>query len=94
MMRPAFDHTGWSVLSHLLRCAQQEGWQVAFHPGRVEIAGPAHPPGIVTLPAALLRSAREAGWTARPTQPAALALRHPAVRENVDLLIGGSRTPR
>lgn len=86
-MRPAFDPTDWTVLSHLLRLAQRAGWQVAFHGAQVEIAPVWVAPGIVALPARLLREARQAGWQLGRGEPAsALMLRHPAVREPVRLL--------
>ncbi len=102
MMQLAFDGTDWSVLSHLLRCAQRDGWRIRFHPDSVEIssARPA-PSGVIVLPAALLRLAREAGWQVVGRQPdrggaggpppaAALALRHPSVHQRVRIVLGGA----
>jgi hypothetical protein len=102
-MQLAFDGTDWSVLSHLLRCAQRDGWRIRFHPDSVEIssARPA-PSGVVVLPAALLRVAREAGWQVgrqaaadrggggggAPAAQASLALRHPSVHQRVRLVLG------
>ena len=91
-MQLAFDHTDWSVLSHLLRGAQSEGWRVTFDArGRgIELACPRATATVVVLPAALLRQARAGGWqvSREGPRPAVLALRHPSVRQPVSLRLG------
>ena len=84
------EPSDWSVLSSLLRGAQREGWRVAFLAGRVEIVRAAVAPNVVTLPGPWLREARAAGWqVARAAGGVSLALRHPAVRQHVELRLVG-----
>lgn len=90
-MQLAFDGTDWSVLSHLLRCAQRVGWRIRFLPDGVEIASPQASGDVIVLPAALLRLAREAGWQVARPEPGGrgMALRHPSVHQRVRLRLGG-----
>jgi hypothetical protein len=83
-MDPALQRTDWSVLSTLLRLAQTEGWRVAFEPDQVLVAARNQRPGVVALPARLMRHARAAGWQA-VVRPKEIGLRHPAVRQPVTL---------
>lgn len=89
-MQPRHEPSDWSVLSGLLRAARGEGWQVVFHATRIEIHQAGSAPGVVMLPARLLREAREAGWqVARAPRSPGLILTHQAVLQRVDLVLGG-----
>jgi hypothetical protein len=86
-MQPAFDRTDWSILSTLLRLAQRDGWRVEFAGERILVSSRRGPTGVVMLPAALVRHARETGWQAA-VRRGEIALRHPAVRQGVTLRLG------
>jgi hypothetical protein len=82
--------TDWHVLSDLLRFARHDGWQALFLPGRVEVTRAVALPGTVTFPGALVRQARQAGWSiGRAGGTGGLVLRHPAVRQRVELQLEG-----
>lgn len=87
-MSTALRRTDWSILSTLLRLAQREGWRVAFEADRVLVAVRWPAPGVLTLPARLMRHARAAGWHAA-FRPGAIALSHPAVRHRVEVSLRG-----
>lgn len=76
--------TDWSLLSAVLRLAQRDGWDVSFGSGVVFVAHRRAAEGVVVLPAALMRHAREAGWRAKRA-PNGFELRHVAVRHRIEV---------
>lgn len=87
-MQAALERTDWSVLSTLLRLAQREGWRVEFGHDQILVSSRRDLDGVVVLPSRLMRHARASGWSAAMA-PGRIGLRHPAVRQAVQLRLGG-----
>lgn len=83
-MQIADLRTDWSLLSAVLRLAQRDGWNVSFGAGVVVVAHRRAAEGVVVLPAALMRHARAAGWSAARA-PHGFDLRHAAVRHRIEV---------
>jgi hypothetical protein len=83
-MQPALERTDWSVLSTLLRIAQRDGWRVEFAPDRILVSSRRALPGVVPLPALLVRHARSCGWQ-MAVRRGEIGLRHPSVRQGITL---------
>lgn len=88
-MALAHPRTDWSLLSALLRIAQREGWGVSFSNGRVLVAHGRAALGVVVLPAALLKHARDNGWRAA-RRPGGFELSHPRVRHRIELRLAAA----
>jgi hypothetical protein len=86
-VQPARDATDWSVLASLLRAAQREGWRVEFGTEGIRLFCLRATERVVVLPCALLGQARAEGWQVA-TRRGHIALRHPAVRQQVRVQLG------